>query len=75
MSAVDHAAGQAPARNPRSRGGLTRSVRDSLVVAQRNLIRMLRIPNRVRPSRLGFISLRGRDLNVSGLGARKELAK
>ncbi|MFB7632069.1 ABC transporter permease [Streptomyces sp. NPDC056149] len=44
MSAVGHAAGEAPARNPRPRGGLARSVRDSLVVAQRNLIRMLRIP-------------------------------
>ncbi|PNE39229.1 ABC transporter permease [Streptomyces noursei] len=44
MSAVGHAADETPTRTPRSRGGLTRSVRDSLVVAQRNLIRMLRIP-------------------------------
>lgn len=33
-----------PARAPRARGGITRSVRDSLVVAKRNLIRMGRIP-------------------------------
>ncbi|MFE7313845.1 hypothetical protein ACFU7T_12160 [Streptomyces sp. NPDC057555] len=65
MSAVGQAAGEAPARNPRPRGGLARSVRDSLVIAQRNLIRMLRIPNRVRPSQLGFTS--GiRQLNAAG---------
>ncbi|WP_411120703.1 integral membrane transport protein [Streptomyces sp. x-19] len=75
MSAFDQATGVAAARNPQSHGGLVRSVRDALVVAQRNLIRMLRIPNRVRLSRLGSISPRGRYLNVSGLGARKELAK
>ncbi|UNO40194.1 ABC transporter permease [Streptomyces sp. MST-110588] len=34
-------------RTPRPRGGLARSVRDSLVVAQRNLIRMARIPEMV----------------------------
>ncbi|MEV0275574.1 ABC transporter permease [Streptomyces sp. NPDC050610] len=32
---------------PQPRGGLTQSVRDSLVVAKRNLIRMLRIPEMV----------------------------
>ncbi|MEU5018286.1 ABC transporter permease [Streptomyces angustmyceticus] len=37
-------AGNAPLRTPPSRGTLSRSVRDSLVVAKRNLIRMLRIP-------------------------------
>nr|WP_260639766.1 ABC transporter permease [Streptomyces angustmyceticus] len=37
-------AGNAPLRTPPSRGALSRSVRDSLVVAKRNLIRMLRIP-------------------------------
>ncbi|MCB5911294.1 ABC transporter permease [Streptomyces pinistramenti] len=41
MSAVTEAA---PVRTPQPRGGIGRSVRDSLVVAKRNLIRMLRIP-------------------------------
>lgn len=51
MSAVtDAARGAAPAR---VRG---QSVRDSLVVAKRNLIRMSRIPNPVRPCRSGSIS-------------------
>ncbi|WP_275463170.1 integral membrane transport protein [Streptomyces noursei] len=65
MSAFDQATGAAAARNPQPRGGLARSVRDALVVARRNLIRMLRIPNRVRPARLGSIS--GiRQLNAAG---------
>jgi hypothetical protein len=34
----------------------SQSVRDSLVMAKRNLVRMTRIPNLVRPSRPGFIS-------------------
>ncbi|MFE7610760.1 integral membrane transport protein [Streptomyces celluloflavus] len=51
-------------------GGPGRSVRDSLVVAQRNLIRMKRIPNRVRPSQLSFSS-EVRRLNAAG----KEQAK
>ncbi|WP_411141310.1 hypothetical protein [Streptomyces sp. x-80] len=46
----------AQVRAPQPPGRTGRSVRDSLVVAQRNLIRMKRIPNRVRPSQLGFTS-------------------
>ena len=34
----------APVRTPQPRGGFGQSVRDSLVVAKRNLIRMMRIP-------------------------------
>ncbi|MEJ8650264.1 ABC transporter permease [Streptomyces sp. MS1.AVA.3] len=41
---MTEAAGDARTRTPQPRGGLSRSVRDSLVVAKRNLIRMLRIP-------------------------------
>ncbi|WP_399199690.1 hypothetical protein [Streptomyces sp. WAC 06725] len=41
---------------PKRRGAISQSVRDSLTVAKRNLIRMLRIPNRVRPSQLAFTS-------------------
>ncbi|UQA93385.1 hypothetical protein [Streptomyces halobius] len=55
MTTVTEAA-DAPRRTPQARGGISRSVRDSLVVAKRNLIRMLRIPNRARPSQLGFNS-------------------
>ncbi|RXS65381.1 ABC transporter permease [Streptomyces sp. TM32] len=44
MTTVTEAAGGAPVRTVRPRGGVSRSIRDSLVVAQRNLIRMLRIP-------------------------------
>ncbi|MFC9227975.1 ABC transporter permease [Streptomyces decoyicus] len=44
MTTVTEAAGDARTRTPQPRGGLSRSVRDSLVVAKRNLIRMLRIP-------------------------------
>lgn len=44
MTTVTEAADTAPIRPPRPRGGFSRSVRDSLVVAKRNLIRMLRIP-------------------------------
>ncbi|MFE6024288.1 ABC transporter permease [Streptomyces niveus] len=42
MSAVTEAAPKALA--PQPRGGVVQSVRDSLVVAKRNLIRMMRIP-------------------------------
>jgi hypothetical protein len=52
---------------PRAGGGIGGSVRDSLVVAKRNLIRMTRIPNPVRSSQSGSISPRIRDLEVSGL--------
>ncbi|WP_432002538.1 ABC transporter permease [Streptomyces sioyaensis] len=44
MTTATEAAGGAPVRTVRPRGGVSRSIRDSLVVAQRNLIRMLRIP-------------------------------
>ncbi|EHM24870.1 ABC transporter permease [Streptomyces anulatus] len=44
MSAI---AKDAPALVPRPAGGITKSVRDSLVVAKRNLIRMTRIPEMV----------------------------
>lgn len=40
---------------------VTRSIRDWLVVAQRNLIRMTRIPDRVRSCRSGPVSPRIRD--------------
>ncbi|MBK3554976.1 ABC transporter permease [Streptomyces sp. MBT56] len=45
MSAI--AKDQAPALVPRPSGGVTQSVKDSLVVAKRNLIRMTRIPEMV----------------------------
>ncbi|MGQ4728073.1 MULTISPECIES: ABC transporter permease [Streptomyces] len=44
MSAI---AKDAPALAPRPSGGVTQSVKDSLVVAKRNLIRMARIPEMV----------------------------
>ncbi|MEV7653581.1 ABC transporter permease [Streptomyces anulatus] len=44
MSAI---AKDGPALVPRPAGGITKSVRDSLVVAKRNLIRMTRIPEMV----------------------------
>ncbi|QHC25723.1 ABC transporter permease [Streptomyces sp. GS7] len=45
MTAVTEAAGsEAHVRSPRPGGGIGQSVRDSLVVAKRNLLRMLRIP-------------------------------
>ncbi len=37
----------APTRAPRSSGGIGQSVRDSLVIARRNLIRMTRIPEMI----------------------------
>ncbi|MGN5633175.1 ABC transporter permease [Streptomyces sp. AC154] len=44
MSALS---GTAPTRAPRAGGGIGQSVRDSLVIAQRNLIRMTRIPEMI----------------------------
>jgi hypothetical protein len=46
---------------PAPRSAVTQSVRDSLVVARRNLIRMLRIPDLVRSCWSGLISPRIRD--------------
>ncbi|MGW1867988.1 hypothetical protein ACWCPS_20755 [Streptomyces mauvecolor] len=50
---------------PRARGGIGGSVRDSLVVAKRNLIRMTRIPNPVRGTSIRFSSrsLHGQRMN------------
>lgn len=45
MSALSDTA--APTRAPRSSGGIGQSVRDSLVIARRNLIRMTRIPEMI----------------------------
>ncbi|MCK8435385.1 integral membrane transport protein [Streptomyces sp. D2-8] len=56
MSAVTDTVRVAPATNP-----VSQSIRDSMVVAQRNLIRMSRIPNPVRSYRPGSISLRTQD--------------
>ncbi|MFE7277172.1 integral membrane transport protein [Streptomyces sp. NPDC057623] len=67
MSALTDAVRVAPSTNP-----ISQSFRDSMVVAQRNLIRMSRIPNPVRSGRSGFISSRTRDLHVSaGKGQAK----
>ena len=67
MSAVTDAMRVAPPANP-----VSQSIRDSLVVAQRNLIRMSRIPNPVRSGRSGSISSRTRELHVSaGKGQAK----
>ncbi|MFF5182574.1 integral membrane transport protein [Streptomyces sp. NPDC000345] len=51
MTAVTDTLRQAAPGHP-----VSQSVRDSLVVAKRNLIRMPRIPNPVRPCRSGFTS-------------------
>lgn len=67
MSSLTDAVRVAPAANP-----VSQSVRDSIVVAKRNLIRMSRIPNPVRSRRSGFISSRTRDLHMS---ARKGQAE
>ena len=56
MSAVTDTARVAASGNP-----LSRSVRDSLVVAKRNLIRMTRIPDPVRSYRSDCTSPRTRD--------------
>ncbi|AOR32413.1 integral membrane transport protein [Streptomyces fodineus] len=62
MTAVSEAVRVAPPGNP-----LSRSVRDSMVVAKRNLIRMSRIPNPARSYRSGFISPRIRDDRANSL--------
>ena len=67
MSAVTDTVQVAAPANP-----VGQSIRDSLVVAKRNLIRMSRIPDPVRSCWPGSISPRIRDLHVS---ARKEQAK
>ncbi|MDQ0992740.1 integral membrane transport protein [Streptomyces sp. V3I7] len=56
MSAVTETARVAAPANP-----VSQLVRDSLIVAQRNLIRMSRIPDPVRSSRRGSISPRIQD--------------
>ena len=56
MSAVTDAVRIAAPSNP-----VSQSVRDSLIVAQRNLIRMSRIPNPARSYRSDCISPRIRD--------------
>ncbi|MFF1467027.1 integral membrane transport protein [Streptomyces mirabilis] len=53
-------------------GTVVQSVRDSLVIARRNVIRMTRIPNPVRSSQSGSISPRVRDRRPN---AMKEQAK
>jgi hypothetical protein len=59
-----------PATAPQ--GTVVQSVRDSLVIARRNVIRMTRIPNPVRSSQSGSISPRVRDRRPN---AMKEQAK
>ncbi|MFD8230424.1 integral membrane transport protein [Streptomyces sp. NPDC059696] len=67
MSAVTDTVRVAPAANP-----VSQSIRDSMVVAKRNLLRMSRIPNPVRSGRSGLISSRTRELHVSaGKGQAK----
>lgn len=56
MSAITDAVRVAPSANP-----VSQSFRDSLVVAKRNLIRMSRIPDPVRPCWSGSISPRVHD--------------
>jgi hypothetical protein len=51
---------------PRPIRGVIGMLRDTWVVAKRNLRRMTRIPNPVRPSRSGFTSARGRSIDVTG---------
>jgi hypothetical protein len=53
VSALTDAVRVAPAANP-----VSQSIRDSMVVAKRNLIRMSRIPDPVRPCWPGSVSLR-----------------
>ncbi|WP_406409691.1 hypothetical protein OG923_12825 [Streptomyces halstedii] len=51
------------------RGAVAQSVMDSLVVARRNLIRMIRIPNLVRSGGFQFNSPERHDLRLSaGMG-------
>ncbi|MBC9728392.1 integral membrane transport protein [Streptomyces sp. TRM68367] len=56
MSAVTDAVRVAPAADP-----VSQSIRDSMVVARRNLNRISRTPDPVRSYRPGFISPRVRD--------------
>ncbi|MCX5177308.1 hypothetical protein [Streptomyces virginiae] len=51
---------------PRPRGGVVQSVNDSLVIAKRNVIRLSRIPNPLRPVGFQFNSLctQGQRVNV-----------
>ncbi|MCX4421798.1 integral membrane transport protein [Streptomyces mirabilis] len=67
MSAVTDAV---PATAPQ--GTVVQSVRASLVIARRNVIRMTQIPNPVRSSQSGSISPRVRDRRPN---AMKEQAK
>ncbi|MFD7002452.1 integral membrane transport protein [Streptomyces mirabilis] len=67
MSAVTESV---PAAAPQ--GAVVQSVRDSLVIARRNVIRMTRIPNPVRSSQSGSISPRIQDRRPNAL---KEQAK
>ncbi|WP_431358470.1 hypothetical protein [Streptomyces atroolivaceus] len=62
MSAVTDTPNLAPLK---SRGAISRSVADSLVVARRNLIRMARIPNLVRQGGFQFNSSGRHDLRLS----------
>jgi hypothetical protein len=57
---------------PRPRGGIVQSVNDSLVVAKRNLIRMMRIPDPVRPCGSGSVS---QCIGSPYVSAGKEQAK
>ncbi len=61
MSATTGAIGSAV---PQQRGGVLQTLRDSRVVAKRNLRRMTRIPNPVGPCWVGFTSP---STQVSGL--------
>ncbi|MFH8659977.1 integral membrane transport protein [Streptomyces afghaniensis] len=60
MSAVTDTVRVAPATNP-----VSQSIRDSMVVAQRNLIRMSRIPNLAGAYPSRFTSPRVRGQHVS----------
>jgi hypothetical protein len=62
VSAVTDAVRVAAPSNP-----VIQSVRDSLVVAKRNLIRMSRIPNPVRAYRSDCTSPRNRDRRPNAL--------
>ncbi|WP_241990064.1 MULTISPECIES: hypothetical protein [unclassified Streptomyces] len=55
----------APTSAPRPGGGIGQSARDSLIIGKRNLIRMTRIPNRLRSGGFQFNSVGRHDLRVS----------
>ncbi len=61
MSALTDAVRVAPSTNP-----ISQSLRGSMVVAKRNLIRMSRIPNPVRGASIQFSSPRAHGWRVSG---------